>query len=150
MLRRFKPATKKAMIFHAVVPCALAVCVTASTFLRVLHSRTTCRKVHLSLQKLAEHPALMPAGKALKALVSRVLDKAPTTTHRAVTVVAQTFSDAADYDKILKVCTCQQCRHTMQLVRPLLSVDAVPVPACCEACTAQGLHTLARALFCRS
>ena len=63
--------------------------------------------------------------------MSRVLAKAPTATRRAVTVVAQTFSNAADYDKILKVCTCQHCRPTMQIGGPLLASDVVPMPACC-------------------
>ena len=78
-----------------------------------------------------------------------MLDKAPTATHRAVTVVAQTFSNAAEYDKILKVCTCQQHRHTMQLGRPVLSGCVVLLPACCEACTALGLPTSAGAVCCR-
>ena len=83
----------------------------------VLHLHTTCSKVQPYLQKVAWHPALLPAGKVLKALVSRVLDRAPTATRKAVAVVAQTFSNAADYNKILKVCICHHCRQTMQLVR---------------------------------
>ena len=112
-----------------------------------MHLHTTCSKVQPYLQKVAWHPASLPAGKVLKALVSRVLDRAPAATRRAVAVVAQTFSNAADYDKILKVCTGHLCRQTMQLVRRPLCNDAVPLPAYCEACTALGLHSLARA-FC--